>query len=210
MIAGVLSNNEMLGLLSVAIAAVAYSRYFWNIYKKRTKPHAFTWALWTLITAIAFFAQRTQDTGPGTWALGSDTVMNFVCAILAIRWGEKNITKSDWAAFLGALAAIPVWVLASNPLGAVFLVTLIDALSFYPTIRKSYLKPREETGFMFGMSALRFIISVLALESFTFVTAFYPLFIAVANISLVTMLLWRRAALAKRAAENGKTREAAP
>jgi hypothetical protein len=190
--------KEALGCASVILTFVAYSRYFWDIYKRRIKPHVFTWAVWTLLVAIAFLAQRSHDTGPGTWALGADAGTCLACAVLAFFRGEKDIRKSDWAAFLGALAAIPLWVFTGNPLGAVVVVVLIDALAYYPTFRKSWLKPQEETTLYFSLSAVGFVLSVLALDRLTLVTALYPLFIIISDSALVLMLLWRRVVLARK------------
>jgi hypothetical protein len=191
-------TKEILGAISVVLAVVGQSRYVWNCYKYRTRPHAFSWVIWTLVTAIAFFAQRTEDTGPGTWLLGVEWLICLSGAVMAIFRGERNITRSDWAALLGALIAIQLWYFTGKPLEAVVLVTLIDAFAFYPTIRKSWNKPQEETAFMYGLSALKFGLSLYALERVTFVTALYPSFIVLVNSGFVIALLWRRRVIARK------------
>ncbi|MDD5585896.1 MAG: hypothetical protein PHY92_02935 [Alphaproteobacteria bacterium] len=194
---GAVSHKEALGLLSIALFIVGYSRYFWHIFKGQTKPHAFSWLVWGIITAIAFFAQNSDNAGPGAWTTGFGAVVYFVIAGLALFRGERDIKRSDWLAFTGALAAIPLWYLTGDPLSAVVLIAIIETLAFFPTIRKSYAKPHEETLFMYTMEILRFVPAIFALEHYSAVTLINPLYTIVLNGAFIVMALWRRAALAR-------------
>jgi hypothetical protein len=190
-------SKETLGLLAVIFSVVAGSRYIWDVFEKRTKPHVFSWLVWGLFGAIVFFAQRSDAAGPGSWALGVSTVICFLIALLAVRWGEKTITKSDVVSFIAALFAIALWCFTGSPLWSVMLAALIDTLGYYPTFRKSWLKPNEETAFLYSMDALMFLISLGALETYSLINVTYPLTIAVVNIVFVTMLFLRRRASEK-------------
>jgi hypothetical protein len=79
-------------------------------------------------------------------------------------------------------------------------LTVTDLLAFYPTFRKSYHKPHEEGAFPFFMNALKFMLSLLALENFTLTTALFPGMVTIVNFFFVGLLLWRRRVLALAAA----------
>ena len=111
--------------------------------------------------------------------------------------GEKNITTSDWVSFIGALAAIPLWYVTKEPLWSVILVVVIDAVGFYPTFRKSYFKPHEELAFMYGLDIGKFVLSILAMETYSATAVLYPLTASTLNIIFISMLLYRRAVLTK-------------
>jgi hypothetical protein len=193
-------TKELLGAAAVLLPIAGYGRYMWDVFLGRTKPHVFSWLVWGIVTSIVFFAQLSDKAGPGSWTMGLGALIYFSIAVTALFRGEKDIRRSDWVAFLGALAAIPVWRATGEPLAAVILVTVIDALAFYPTFRKSYAKPHEETLFMYTIDVLRFGLSLMALETYSAVTALYPLFIIAADLSFIGMALWRRNCLGNRGA----------
>ncbi|MCB1558898.1 MAG: hypothetical protein KDJ50_08265, partial [Alphaproteobacteria bacterium] len=70
-------------------------------------------------------------------------------------------------------------------------------VAYYPTIRKSWHKPHEEALMSYTIGAIKFLLSILALENITIITALYPLAIVTANTFLISMCLWRRKNLEK-------------
>ena len=186
---------EIMGAIALIIGIVSYIPYLISIKKGQTKPHAFSWLIWGLLTAIAFFAQMTAGAGAGAWVTGFTAAISFIIVGFALFKGEKNITRSDWITFIAALAAIPLWYFTKNPLYAVVLITVIDALAFYPTFRKSWHKPHEENAFTFTLSAFKFFFATLGLEEFTVTTSLYPLSLVLMNGLFVAMIMWRRKVL---------------
>jgi hypothetical protein len=136
--------KDVFGLLSVVLSVVSYVPYARSIFVANTKPHAFTWLVWGAVMAIAFVAQLYDKAGAGSWATGLSAAFCLGIGVVAVFRGEKHITIGDWIALLVTLIAIPLWVVTSDPLWSVLLVTGIDAVAYYPTFRKSYAKPDEE------------------------------------------------------------------
>jgi len=193
-----MTEKEIIGGLSVVMGILCFAVYIWGIYKGTTKPHLFTWLIWGIVMSIAFTAQVIEKAGPGAWSLGISALITFFIAGVSFFRGEKNITKSDWMAFITALLAIPVWKITGNPLWAVVIVSMIDAVSYYPTFRKSWIKPWEECALAYFIGLMQFSISIFALEKLTLTTALYPIVITIMNGLLVLMLLWRRKVLNRR------------
>jgi hypothetical protein len=191
--------KEMFGLLSLVISVVSYVPYVRSIFVANTKPHAFTWLVWGTVMAIAFLAQLSDKGGAGSWATGLSAAFCLGIGIVALFRGEKHVTRGDWIAFITTFLAIPLWVATSDPLWSVLLVTGIDAVAYYPTFRKSYVKPDEELAFKYALTVIRYLFSLLALEHYTVVTSIYQLVSIVMEIGIVIMLLWRRAVLGKMA-----------
>lgn len=177
------------------MSGVSYVFYIREIFSGKTHPHAFSWLIWALVAAVVFLAQVTEGAGTGAWVTGFTMVICSVIALLAIRRGEKRITMTDWISFIGALAAIPVWRMTADPFYAVLLVVLIDALGFYPTFRKSWNKPEDETLIAYALNGFAFLLSLFALDQLNGTTALYPAFVAVANGAFVIMAMGRRYAL---------------
>lgn len=188
-------SSFFLGIFSLAVGVIAYVPYFRSILSGHTKPHMFTWLIWSLLSGIAFFAQQKGGAGAGAWATGFEMVACFSVAAVSFFVGEKDITRSDWVSFLTALCAIPLWRITQEPFAAVLLVSVIDTLGFYPTFRKSWMKPGEELLWTYTLSASKYVLALFALDAVNWTTALYPAVVVISNMSFVLLALCRRHAL---------------
>jgi len=187
--------KELLGYISIAFAIVSYVPYIHGILKGRFKPHVFSWFIWTVITLVTFAAQWVKGGGAGSWTTAFTCVMCFVLTILGFTHGEKNITRSDWIILFCALLSIPLWYATNDPVWSVVLLTMIDVVAYYPMFRKSWHKPFEESVFSAVITAVKLLVSLLALEQVNVTTALFPATLAVVCSVLTVMLLWRRRAV---------------
>ncbi|MDR3424071.1 MAG: hypothetical protein P4M13_03200 [Alphaproteobacteria bacterium] len=187
-----LSSKEGLGAIAGILSVVGYTPYIRDIIRQKTRPHLFSWIIWTLLAGIVFFAQIAKGAGPGAWTTGTATVMCVAIILLTLKHGDKTRTKSDWVFFFLGLAAIPLWRLTDSPALAVVLVTAIDYVAFVPTFRKSWHKPHEETLFAYFISAVKNGISLFALQSFSLATALFPFAVGLINLVFVAMVFSRR------------------
>jgi hypothetical protein len=174
------------------MALVSYVFYFRDIWAGKTKPHAFTWLIWTSLTAIGFAAQVADNGGPGAWVTGFTAAVSIVIFVVSLFRGERNIIRSDWICLAGAGLAAGLWAVTDDALLAVILVSIIDALGFAPTFRKSFRRPYEETLIAYVLSALKFVLALFALDNFTAVTALYPASLVLMNGAFALMLVIRR------------------
>lgn len=181
--------KEFLGAIAVVISIVSLFPYISDILKKKTKPHLYTWVIWTPLTFIAFFSQLAGNAGPGAWTTGVTAMLCLVILSLAIPFGTKDITKSDKITLFATAIASMFYLGTKDALMSIVLVTLIDVAAFLPTIRKSIKKPFEETLSTHLLSGCKHFISLFALEKVTILTALYPFAVSLANGVLVAVLL---------------------
>ena len=125
--------------------ALSRAVYFASIFKGKTKPHAFSWLIWATVSGIGFAAQFAEGAGPGSWARGFSAVTCCILVVLGYFKGEKNITGSDWTTLSAALLAVPLWVITKTPIWSVFIVCVIDTIGYFPTVRKAWNKPYQES-----------------------------------------------------------------
>ncbi len=153
----------------------------------------FSWVIWGSTTIIVFFAQYEDGGGAGSWPIGVSGVITFYVAFLAyIRKSDITIARSDWYFFLTAMASIPFWYFASDPLWAVIILTTVDIIGFGPTARKAYKFPFEEQLTFFALFIARNIMAILALEHYSLTTVLFPFAVAVACLLLIIMIMLRR------------------
>lgn len=187
-----LEQKAILGTIAVIIAVISYIPYFRDIFAGKTKPHAFTWLVWAILNGIAFAGQVHDNGGAGAWAVGFTTLATFSIFLIALVKGEKDIRRFDWLCLIGAMLSLIPWIITSEPLISVILITIIDVFGFMPTVRKSIRKPHQETLTTYALSTLKYGLVVAALQSYTLVTVLFPLSIAILNGLFVLLLLIRR------------------
>lgn len=188
--------KNIIGFIAVVLTFVGYVPYIRDTLKGKTKPHIYTWFIWGLVTAIAFGLQLSDDAGPGALVTLAAAVVCLVIAVIGLKKGSKEITKSDTVFFLLSLVALVLWLLAEQPVLSVILLSLIDMLGFIPTIRKSWHKPDEETLISYLVNTFRFCLALYALQRYTIVTVLYPLTWVVANGLFSLYLIIRRGKIA--------------
>jgi len=189
-------EKEIMGGVGVAAVSAVQAYYLWQVLKHKVRPHIFSRIVWTLLGFIGFAAQISSNGGPGAWTIGIGSLWCFAITIAGFFHGEKTITRNDWACFIFSLSAIPVWQATHNALWAVVIVSAIDAVSYYPTMRKSWVNPHQEGALAFIGYTVPLAFSLIALDSFTLTTALYPATILTMNVVLVSMLVYRRKVLA--------------
>ena len=188
-----MDTKSVIGLVAALISIVSYISYFRGLKDGTIKPHFFSWFLWFLLMAIGYAAQVSDAAGAGSWIILTNGLFCLAVAIAAIKIGEKRITITDWIALAFALSAIPVWVLTKQPTYAAVMVSVIDAVAFYPTIRKTWLRPNQEGLTTFVLVGCGYLLSLLALDNYTIATWFYPASLLMVNTFFVAMVLYRRA-----------------
>lgn len=184
--------KTILSLIGIALAIIGYASYYRQLFKRQVKPHAFSWFVWALLTGIGFAAQVSAHGGAGAWVTGFSALLTFSIFIIALFWGVKKFVLFDWLSLAGALIAMIIWGLTKDPVGAVIMVTIVDTLGFFPTLRKGYLNPFEEGATVFALSSIKFIFGIAALDVFNLTTVLYPASLIVANGGFTIMLLVRR------------------
>jgi hypothetical protein len=170
----------------------AFLPYLRDIFLKKTKPHAYTWLIWTITQGTAVAGLWYGKGGWGTLALSVGTVFVFITFLLSLKYGTRNITKSDTVILIAALLAVVVWWQLHSPLLSVLMISVIDFFGYLPSFRKTFEEPWTETTTSWIVFSLANILTILALKEYNFLTLVYLITISSANIILFTISLLRR------------------
>jgi len=188
--------KELLGAAAVVLTFAMFVPYIRSIRDGRTKPHVFSWVIWALGTFIVFLAQLADRGGSGAWPIGVSGVITGYIAVLAYgRRSDTSITRADWAFLAIALAAVPSWLLTSNPLLAVVLLTGMDLAGFAPTFRSAFSQPHEERIGFYSLGVARNVLAIAALEHYSLTTVLFPAAVGIACALFVVMVGYRRTQL---------------
>lgn len=182
----------ILGSTAAAISLVAFVPYFSDIVRRKTRPHAFSWLVWSALTGTSFAIQFSEHGGTGAWTTGVTAAGCFTIFLFAIGRGDRKFRAFDWASLGAAAIALGLWLVTDDPTWSVILVILTDVFGFLPTLRKGYLRPHQETYWNYALNSLAFGISILALESYSLTTWLYPAVITFLDGSFAILLIIRR------------------
>lgn len=186
-------EKELFAFIGILFMLASYAIYIHSIYKGKTRPHPFSWFIWGLLTAIGFFAQISDGAGVGSViTLFSALISFFIAAIGYVKRENITISKSDKWAFALSLTAIPLWMITQTPLWSVILITIIDVAGFYPTFRKSWHAPEQESVLSFALGGFKHLFTIMALENYSIITALFPFSLVLSNFTLIAMIYVRK------------------
>jgi hypothetical protein len=184
--------KEFIGVVTVILAFLGLIPYIVDIFKNKTKPHIFTWAVWAIITILAFIGQWQSGAGAGSWTTGVTSLMTIFIAIISFKYGIKDITKSDTIIFIAALLAVIPWYLTKNPTLSIIILTIIDVLAFIPTIRKTIKYPESETLSSYILHTIRHGLSIAAISTYSISTYLFPGALAIMNLIIALIIIKSR------------------
>ncbi len=185
--------KDIISALAIALTLIAFLPYIASTWRGQTRPHVFSWVIWGITTFIVFLAQVKDGGGAGAWPIGVSGVITIGVAIVAyLKRADISITRLDTLFFIAAVSAVPLWYFTADPMWAVAILTVVDLLGFGPTLRKAFHFPHEENLTFFGLFLLRNLLVILALEHYSVTTLLFPAAVALACLSLILLIGYRR------------------
>jgi hypothetical protein len=186
-------SKELFAAAAILLTVAMYVPYARSILEGRTKPHAFSWLIWSLGSFVVCSAQLAAHGGVGAWPTGASGVLTACIAILAYRKrADNSASRTDWAFLWISVAALPVWMLTSDPLVAVALLTGVELAGFGPTLRFAYGRPHAERAGFYALSTVRNGLAIAALEQYSLTTVLFPAAKGVVCALLVLLIAYRR------------------
>lgn len=176
----------------ILVVVGGFLPYIRDIYRGKTKPHAYTWLIWTITQGTALVGLWQGHGGLAVVAMAIGVSMSIFVIGLSFRYGTRNITRADTIILIASLLAIGVWWQLHNPLLALVMVSLIDIVGYIPSIRKTYEEPWTETSLTWGVFIITNVLIMLSLDEYNFMTLFYLVSITAANAILLSICLVRR------------------
>lgn len=202
-------TKENLAYAAVVLNLLAGAIYIINAIWGRGKPHFVTWFLLGVITSMAFLNQLEAGERVGAIPLGMAAMTNFANCLIGFIKDKKEhgwkfpVTKADWACGVLGLVALYFWQQADNPFVAVWLLTFASLSAFVPTLRRAWRDPWGETLTKYQITTVRYVLTVAALSSYSFVTAFYPAVWIGVNLMTCVLLIARRRSVPKPVLKRG-------
>lgn len=179
--------------IAVLMRLVGGASYLIAVIKGRAQPYPLSWLLWSLTPMIAFAAEIGAGVGLAslvTLALGITPLAVFITAMIKNpKW--LKLDALNIICGLAALGGIWLWVITDTPALAIIIAILADLFASLPTIRKTLKKPKTEYAPAYLMSALAMIITLLTIQSWSFATFAFPVYVMIINLYMVWIIARR-------------------
>jgi hypothetical protein len=175
--------KETFAIIAAGLAIYANWGYLRDVLKGKIKPHPYTWAIWSIVSAAVFFGQLQKGAGIGVVPTFFAEIFTVLIFLSSFKHGFKNIRKVDHFFLVLAVIGLLPWYFTKDPTISIVIVTIIDLVAFLPTIAKSWTKPQTENHNFFEVNIIRHILSLASLQSYNLATVFHSSVMIFANAS---------------------------
>jgi len=175
-------------IIAVTLALIGNGRYLIDVLKGKTKPHLYTWFIWSIVSAVVFFGQLVKGAGVGAIPTFVAEIFTIIIFFFSLRFGFTNIPKKDHYFLALALIGMIPWAITKDPTISVITVVIIDVIAFLPTLRKTWKYPTTETSLLYGMNVLRHTITLYLLESYNIATMLHSIAMIIINSLMVFLI----------------------
>jgi hypothetical protein len=160
-----MEKELVFALIGTGIYLIGAIPYWNDVLKWRTTPHIFTYIIWWILVGFNVFViwkNHEYYTLIPNWLM----LISLTCATLFwLKWMKfVSINWFDYTCLGLWFGLILYWLVSWNVLSTVVLTAIIDVVAFLPTFKKWWLQPWTESIFIYFMSAVGQIFTLLSLS----------------------------------------------
>ena len=184
--------KETLAILGALVAIIGNVPYLRDVIRRRVRPHPYTWLVWTLVSAITLIGQVVKGAGIGALPTAMAEIFTVVIFFFSLRYGFRNIVKTDTYFLVAALLGLIPWIITKDPTISVIIVVSIDLIAFIPTLRKTWHHPDTETPLLFSMNVVRHGLTLASLGAYNIATMLHSIVMIVVNTIMTMMIVFKK------------------
>ena len=177
--------SEIFGPLSGIITLVGLLVYARSVAIGSTKPSQVTWFVWTLNAFLLLASYHASGAKETIWLSAGYTLGLFIISALTIKYGHSGWGLVDKICLVGAAAGVLLWWVTGSSLTAFSTSLIIDLVGIIPTMYKTWIDPVEEDKTSWVILLIGGVFSLLAIEEWNFIIAWYPLQVTVTTAIIV-------------------------
>lgn len=184
--------KEFIAYFAAILAIVSVVPYLIDIIKRRTKPNIVSWTTWALLTGVATVATFAAGESRAALLLLGSTVCSAAVLLLGLRYGIAKLSIFDIFCWVVAIGGVVLWRIFDSPTIAIAMSVAVDLIGVLPTIRHSYVAPKEETWQTFAVGAVAALLTVVSLETYNANNLLYAGYLVLANGTIAVVVVMRR------------------
>lgn len=180
-----------IAIIAAALAIVGNVPYLREVIRGKIEPHAYTWFVWTIVSAVTFFGQLAKGAGVGAIPTAASEIFTVIIFFFSLKNGFKHVRRIDTVFLIIALLGLIPWALTNDPTISVIIVVSIDVVGFIPTLRKTWRHPRTERPILYAMNVCRHSLALFSLQAYNVATMLHSIAMIVVN-TIMTLFMLRK------------------
>ncbi|NLF88880.1 hypothetical protein GX563_08675 [Candidatus Bathyarchaeota archaeon] len=184
---------EFMVFVAAAFSLLAALAYIRSMFKGHAKPNRVTWLMWSVAPFVATAASVSMGADLAAvpvFMAGFAPFMIFVASFLS-KEAYWKLSPFDYACGAFSALAVILWFLTNDPILAIVLSIIADALAAAPTVIKAWHEPKTESIWPFLIGTLSPFTSFLAASTWSFSELSFPSYLISINLLLVYLILRR-------------------
>lgn len=168
------------GALVVLAASALYAR---DTLRGDAQPNRVTWLLWALaplIGAAAAFAEGAGWAAVPTFTAGLAALLVFAASFMNPKAYWK-LGTFDYLCGACSLLALVLWAVTRDPVTALILAILGDALAALPTLAKAWKQPASESASVYWAGLVNALTAFAAVRDWTFPEYGFAVYLALVS-----------------------------
>lgn len=146
-----MSSFAAAGAIVMGVATVPY---IVAVIKGSVRPRIVSWGAWAVLAGIMTVSAYFEGEMPSAVLSFVSLVSCLSVSILGWRNGIGRFTKIDKICLLGAFIGVISLLAFRDPLIAIIIALVVDAVAFVPTLMHAWQEPAEESLLCFSLSAI--------------------------------------------------------
>lgn len=162
------------GVLSGIIFAISASWYTVDVAKNKVTPSIATFLMFSLVNLsqlASLLAERVWNVIPFTLV---GVVTSIAICVIALRSKKFYFELPDKIALFGALLGFILWITTSNAAINLYVVNIVQIITFTPLIIKSFKRPDLETILPWHLNLFASFLLLLSVNSLAAVVWVVP------------------------------------
>lgn len=180
-----------IGYAAGILGFIPYIFFVLSIRKGKTKLNLAGWSLYTIAMTMIATSSMALGAWQTVWLAIAYVIGQIVVIAFALKEGYFAFSKFDYRCLVISALGLLLWVYTSNPLYALILNVLVDALGTLTIAKKTWLHPGTEETKPWVMSLSVAILNCFAIASLDVSNALYPIYLVFANALIVGLSLRR-------------------
>jgi len=191
-------NPEFFGLISGGLVFLSVIPYAIRTHQGLIEPNITTWSLWTIIGLSILFTYKSSGAEANVWPAVFGFTNPLLIALLACKhrgeWTKPN--NVDKTCIVIGLVSLVIWAITRQEQDlvrfALYMAIVADAVAAVPTINLVWQKPESDRPFAWGLFAIGYGLSMLAITEHTFANWALPLYMFFGAGSVAVVLARHR------------------
>lgn len=184
-----MSFSAICGIIAGITFSISAGWYVLDVAKQKVVPSIATFLMFTLIN----ISQLASLIAEGVWSVLPFTLVGLASSVaicgFALKRKKFYLELPDKIGFVGAFIGFLLWLTTKNPAINLYVISLVNLITFTPLIIKSFRRPDLETKLPWQLNLLASFFLLLTINSASAVVWVVPVRQFVCSILLNIGLL---------------------